>query len=105
VRYREAAATYRRLFSLHPKSAESRASLVSLGELQLSELGEPKGALESFDAYLRGGGALVQEARYGRIRALAKLGRKGDERRAIEQFLTDYPRSVQASSLRARQIP
>jgi hypothetical protein len=104
-RYREAEAAYRKLFAAHPKSAEARASLVSLGELQLSELGDPKGALESFDAYLKGKGALSQEARYGRVRALGRLGRKDEERRAIEQFLADYPRSVQASSLRARQTP
>ena len=56
----------------------------------------------SFDAYLRSGGGLVQEARYGRIRALRKLGRASEERAAIARFIADYPKSVQAASLRAR---
>jgi tetratricopeptide (TPR) repeat protein len=103
-RYGEAAGTYRRLLSLYPRSDQARAALVSLGELELSQLGNADSALASFDAYLRGGGALAQEARYGRIRALRKLGRLGDERSAIEAFLRDYPRSVQATALRARLL-
>ncbi len=104
ARYAEAAATYRRLLSLYPRSDQARAALVSVAELELSQLGNAEAALASFDAYLRGGGALAQEARYGRIRALRKLGRVGDERAAIEAFLRDYPRSVQATALRARLL-
>ena len=70
----DAAGAYRRLLSVYPRSDEARASLVSLGELLLSELGDPGGALRSFDSYLKTGGALTPEARYGRIRALGKLG-------------------------------
>jgi hypothetical protein len=103
-RYAEAAGTYRRLLALYPRSDQARPALVSLGELELSQLGNADSALASFDAYLRGGGALAQEARYGRIRALRKLGRLGDERSAIEAFLRDYPRSVQATALRARLL-
>jgi TolA-binding protein len=98
----DAAGAYRRLLSAYPRSAEARASLVSLGELLLSELGDPAGALRSFDSYLKTAGALAPEARYGRIRALGKLGRLAAERAAIEQFLLDYPHSVQATSLKAK---
>lgn len=98
----EAATAYRRLLAAYPRSDEARASLVSLGELLLSELGDPAAALRAFDSYLKAGGGLAQEARYGRVRALARLGRRAEERAAIEQFLLDYPRSVQATSLRAR---
>jgi tetratricopeptide (TPR) repeat protein len=101
-RYGEAAGTYRKLLALHPRSDQARAALVSLGELQLSQLDNAEAALASFDAYLKSGGPLAQEARYGRIRSLRKLGRLGDERGAIEDFLRDYPRSVQAAALRAR---
>jgi tetratricopeptide (TPR) repeat protein len=98
----DAAGAYRRLLSAYPRSDEARASLVSLGDLLLSELADPAGALRSFDSYLRTAGALTPEARYGRIRALGKLGRLAAERAAIEQFLLDYPRSVQATSLKAK---
>lgn len=98
----DAASAYRRLSSAYPRSDEARASLVSLAELLLSELGDPAGALRTFDSYLRAPGALTPEARYGRIRALGRLGRHVDERAAIEQFLLDYPRSVQAANLKAK---
>jgi len=99
-RYADAAATYQRLLRAHPRSAEARAALVSLGELQLSQLAEPAAALRSFDAYLAGGGSLAQEARYGRIRALQQLGRSEAARDATAAFLRDYPGSAQARSLR-----
>jgi hypothetical protein len=101
-RFSEARTTYQELLRRYPGSAEARASLVSLGELQLSQLNDARGALTSFDTYLRGGGALAQEARFGRIRALRSLGRHDEERAAIRSYLADYPRSVQAAALRAR---
>ena len=88
-----------RRYSPNPRSAEARASLVSLGELQLSQLAEPAAALRSFDAYLAAGGALAQEARYGRIRALRRLGRADAAREATAAFLRDYPGSAQARTL------
>jgi hypothetical protein len=101
-RYADAVSTYRKLLASYPRSDQARAALVSLGELELTQLGNADAALSSFDAYLRAGGALSQEARYGRIRALRKLARLGEEKAAIEAFLRDYPRSVQAAALRAR---
>jgi outer membrane protein assembly factor BamD (BamD/ComL family) len=98
----EARSIYGRLIAQHPGSAEALAALVSLGELQLSQFGDAKAALKSFDAYVRAGGSLAQEARYGRIRALRKLGRHAEEQAAIDRFLADYPHSVQAATLRAR---
>ena len=98
-----AAEGYRRLMAVHPKSAEARAALLSLAELQLGPLGDPAGALRSYDAYLRsGGGGLAQEAQYGRIQALRRLGRAAEERTAIEAFVKAYPNSVQARALKSR---
>lgn len=99
---REAADTYRELQRAHPGSAEAHTSLVSLGDLQVSALGDAAGAIRSFDAYLASPGGLAQEARRGRIRALAALGRYDAEARAIEAFLADYPASVHAPALRDR---
>ncbi|HLV20268.1 MAG TPA: FecR domain-containing protein [Polyangiaceae bacterium] len=101
-RYAEAAATYRQLQAGHAGSGAAQVALLSLGELQLSQLGDPQGALRSFQAYLDARGTLVQEARYGKIRALRSLGRAAEERREIEQFLARHPKSVQAPGLRAR---
>jgi len=98
----EAAGAYRELLAQHPRSAEARAALVSLGEIELSQLGDPKAALASFEAYLRKGGPLAQEASHGKIRALRELGQRGEERAAIERFLASYPESPQAERLRQR---
>ncbi len=102
-KYRECAATYRQLVASFPRSDEARVSCVSLGELELSELGQPGRALRSFDDYLRMGGPLTREARYGKIRALQMLGREPEQQSAIAEFLRDYPNSVQAASIRSRQ--
>jgi hypothetical protein len=102
-RFREAAEAYQKLLVNHPKSPEVGAALLSLGEIQLANLGDASAALGSFDAYLsRGGGALSQEAMLGRIRALRRLGRRSEELTATEAFLTAFPSSPHAEALHAR---
>jgi tetratricopeptide (TPR) repeat protein len=103
-KYKQANSVYQRLLRDYPGSAEARVALVSLGELQLSQMGDAAGALRSFDAYLRGGGGLSQEASYGRIRALRQLGRANEARAASDAFLRAYPTSVQASTLRKEKF-
>jgi hypothetical protein len=97
-----AAEAYRKLMLTHPRSAEANAAQLSLAELQLGPLGDPNGALRSYDTYLRSGGGLSQEARYGRIMALRRLGRAAEERAAIEEFVRTYPSSVQARALKQK---
>ncbi len=100
---RKAALTaYRRLVERFSDSPEAKAAVVSLGRLELQQ-GRSQAALRHFDAYLaRSAGPLVEEARYGRIRALRRLGRQEQERRSIEAFLADHPDSLYASRLRKR---
>ena len=101
--YKDASGVYQRLVREYASSAEARVALVSLGELQLSQLGDAGAALQSFEAYLRGGGSLRQEASYGRVRALRRLGRVSDARVATDAFISAYPNSVQAATLRKEQ--
>lgn len=101
-RYGEAASVYRRVVAEYRGSAEAGTALVSLGELELSQLGAPAAALRSFERYLQRGGPLAPEAHYGRIRALRQLGRQDEARVATEQFVQKYPKSVQAAQLRAQ---
>jgi hypothetical protein len=102
--YLEASQVYRRLLKEYSSSAEARVALVSLGELQLSQLGDANGALRSFESYLSKGGALRQEASYGRIRALRRLGKVSQARAASQAFIEAYPNSVQATTLR-KEMP
>lgn len=99
-RFAEAGVVYQTLVREHQRSSAGRAALISLAELQLSRLGQPESALRSFDAYLAQGGPLAQEARYGRIRALRRLGRNEQARDATKLFLRDYPGSPQAAAIR-----
>jgi tetratricopeptide (TPR) repeat protein len=100
--FRRAADVYRKIHETSPNSAAGDAALVSLGELSLSSLNEPGAALTAFNSYLARGGELSQEAAFGKIRALRALRRSADERRAIEQFLKQYPSSPQSRVLRQR---
>ena len=102
-KFKEAVGVYRRLESSYRGSREAITALVSLGDLQLSRLHDPSGALQAFDAYVASGDKLLwREAQYGRIQALRSLGRSTDERRAIEEFLKRYPTGLQKDPLRAR---
>jgi hypothetical protein len=92
---------YKRLLARYPGSVEARVALVSLGQLSLGG-GDAAGALNYFDRYLAGAGPLGMEARLGRIQALRRLGRTGDELAAIRDFLARYPDSVHAPRLQNR---
>lgn len=98
-----AAAKYGELVREYPASAEARSSLLSLAELQLEHLGDAGAALDLADRYLStGGGALAPEARETRVRALRSLGRRAEERAAIQDYLKAYPESLRAPSLQQR---
>jgi outer membrane protein assembly factor BamD (BamD/ComL family) len=101
--YDACAQVYRRLWSEFPGSEESKVSMISLGELELGKRNHPVAALEAFSAYLRVGGTLEREARYGRIRALRTVGRDGEADAESATFLRDYPTSIQSATLR-RQV-
>ena len=96
---KDAARAYRRLLAEHPTSAEAHTARVALGQLELSSLAEPAAALGHFTEYLRRGGPLEQEARYGQVRALAALGRAAEEKQAIVTFLAKYPKALQSAAL------
>jgi hypothetical protein len=99
--FRGAAVVYRAVVAAGPRSTEGRTALVSLGELLLSELGDPDGALAAFDDSLSlRGGALTRQAAYGRIRALHALGRGPEERAAARVFLTHFRTGPEADALR-----
>lgn len=99
-RYEACAHLYRRLWSEFPTSEEGKVSMISLGELELVHTKSPRTALEAFNAYLRLGGPLEREARFGKIRALRALGRSEDAEAETARFLHDYPTGIQATALR-----
>jgi hypothetical protein len=98
--YDACARIYRRLWSEFPGSEEAKVSMISLGELELGGRRRPAAALEAFSSYLRIGGSLEREARFGRIRALRMLGRDAEADAESAAFLRDYPAGVPAAALR-----
>ncbi|MBZ5710964.1 tetratricopeptide repeat protein [Nannocystis pusilla] len=103
-KYRAAAKIYRRLLREHGDTSLARTAQVALGQLSLGPLGDPRGALSAFDAYLRDApqGALAEEALHGRVEALHRLGREQDAARAGAEFLRRFPRSRYAQDVRQR---
>ncbi len=99
-----AAATYRAAIRGYPSVSAGRRALVALGDIQLNQLGRPKAALSAYERYLDKGSdpLLIQEAAYGRIRALRRLGRTDDERAAIDAFGRAHPNSPYAAALKKR---
>jgi tetratricopeptide (TPR) repeat protein len=103
-KYHFAKRTYERLVRQYPDSAEARAACVSLGLILLGPLHKAAAALRWFDRYLAlgRGGVLAQEALYGRIRALRKLGRIKGEKAALKRFLQKYPKALQVGHVKRR---
>lgn len=100
----DAVAAYDALRRAYPDSADARAANVSIGELQLRR-GRAREALKAFERYLKAGGALAEEARWGRVRALDRLGKTSARDRAIDQLLAAHPQSIyagEAKTMRAR---
>ena len=86
---------YNQLQRYYPQSAEAVTSHISLAQLRLNKLGVPKKALGDFRDYLRAmpSGPLAEEAYFGISTAYKKLGRRDEERRALETFVKKYPKS------------
>ncbi|HWB80459.1 MAG TPA: tetratricopeptide repeat protein [Nannocystaceae bacterium] len=95
-----AAAAYDALRRAHPDSADAHAANVSLGQLQLRR-GRAKEALSAFERYLKRGGALAEEARWGRVQALKRLARASALDRAIDDLLAHHPHTVYADDARS----
>lgn len=91
--YSMAAETYRQLIREYPGSEDARNALVSLGQLELVELGRPKAALDNFRSYLKESprGFLAEEARLGVVRALNKLGRMEALIQEASEYLYKHP--------------
>jgi hypothetical protein len=101
--FSEAARSYENLVNSYAGSDEAQAALVLLGQLRLTRLNDPHGALEALNSYLRTGGSLEIEAQIARIDALHALKRSAEETTAIDDFLQQHPRSFEAKALRARR--
>jgi len=99
--YDKTAALYQQLLRRYPDSPEATNVPVRLGDLLASQ-GDHQGALDAYAIYLeRGAKQLAREAEFGRIEALRALGRRSEERAAIEAFLATRPDDYRKLELEA----
>jgi tetratricopeptide (TPR) repeat protein len=92
-RWLEASGLYRELSARFARSAEARLSLVLVARMQLDR-GEPRAALEGFQAYLAtSDAALREEALAGRGLAYRRLGNTAEESASVRALLKEYPDS------------
>lgn len=96
---RAAMKTYAELVRTHPRSPAAQTARMSLAQLQLDR-GAAKDALRLFRTYGKRGGPLAEEAAYGEIRALRKLGRTSEAKRAADAFVRRYPESPYGAKLK-----
>lgn len=102
-RWAAAAADYAAVVRRHPDAGDACIARVSEAGLRLDHLHQAKRALGGYDRYLeRCRGALVQEARYGRARALRALGATRRERAALQEFLRHHSSSLHGASAQLR---
>jgi hypothetical protein len=100
----KAARLYRELVRRHARTPEGLVARVTFGRLLLDRLGDARGALREFDAYLGDAeqGTLREEALIGRALALGKLGRAREERKAWTALLAAFPKTGYAERAKAR---
>jgi TolA-binding protein len=100
--YTKALRLERELQSRFPASREAHVARATTGQLLL-DLGDPSGALSSFESYLTSGsGELGEAAMVGRATALERLGRSGEARRAWQALLAAFPDSPYAAHAKRR---
>jgi len=99
----EAVVLYRELQHTFPDSREAQLSQATLAQLLLDR-GQADQALAGFDRYLHGSaaGPVTEDALVGRATALAKLGKRAEERATWQELLARFPASIHASRARAR---
>jgi len=91
--------TYAALIRQHPRSPVAQTARMSLAQLHLDR-GAAKDALRLFRSYTKRGGPLAEDAAYGEIRALRKLGRSAEAGRAADAFVKRYPSSPYGAKLK-----
>ncbi len=87
-----------------PRDARTPLATFELGRIQMDQLGNPRGALETLRAAIANGpGASLREDAEARIVALLEqLGDREGCRTARESFLAHYPASAHQASIRNR---
>lgn len=104
ARWSKAATAYRRLIETYAHRSESQVAMVALGEIFLERMNDPASAARWYARYQKESpnGPLVQEAMFGEIQSLQKIGERVREQRLLKTFLGRFPNAVQAKAAKRR---
>ncbi len=104
-RYLAAADIYRRVIREHPASPAALNARVSLGQLELTELGRPESAIEQFSAYLASdrSGVLAEEALLGIVRAHDRGRHPRDVVETATRYLERFPGGYAGAEVMCRR--
>lgn len=98
--FERAIALYEQLQTSFPDSPEADESRLILGKLQLDR--DPRAALRQFRTVAGSPSEQSPEASWGEAQALRDLGRRGEERAALERLSRSFPNSPYADAVRKR---
>jgi tetratricopeptide (TPR) repeat protein len=103
-RWKDADALYARVVQTAPRSSAAYVARVASASVRLEHLRDPRGALARYRAALEQSprGPLLEEIRFGIAESYRALGRRAEERKALESFVHDLPDSGLAKRARAR---
>jgi len=103
-RWQKAAAAYTRAAEEAPHTQVAYVARVAAAGVRLEHLHDAAGALASYRDALeeQPGGALGEEIDWGIAETLHALGRRDEERRALDRFVREHPRSPLLSQAKAR---
>ena len=99
-----AAGWYQKVLRQYPGSPQAATVRISLARLELRHLGRPARALKHYKAYRKRSpkGPLAEEALFGIAESYRVLGATDNERRALQQFIEQFPGSTLSSRVRKR---
>ncbi|MBN2530714.1 MAG: FecR domain-containing protein [Deltaproteobacteria bacterium] len=96
--------TYQEVLTASTDPSERAVACSALGQIQLLHQNNPSGVLHYFNQYLAQypSGPLSPDVAFGRIRALRRLRRFAEEKKALKRFIAQYPEAVQTPLARER---
>ena len=96
----DASRAYELLIRQYGGRPEANVARLALAQILLDHLGRPARALRLFETVRRRSRSLAEQAEWGRVRALLRLGRSGDAARAAAEYLRRHPTGLHAAAAR-----
>jgi len=101
--WEKALTAYAKIGRYYSHTAEGAASFVVMGNIKLERQGRAASALKNFNKYIAlGKTTLLQEALFGKAKALRQVGRNYEELETLRRFATKFSGSVHIKNVKKR---